>query len=129
MLGQMNFVTAGPDNTVRFVLDNGWTGTGQRPFDVELENWRKQADGLSLDNGGFVLDRVVSGVTDYRDQRQLYELWGPAVRQTVLRATGGSHAYLFAGPLVRFSERTPEAFSSAVSAPAPRRAQRSSRQF
>lgn len=118
MLGHLNFVTAGPDNEVRFVLDNGWSGTRQRPFEVELENWREQADSLRLDDAGFVLDRVVSGVTDYSDQQQLKDLWEPAVKQMVLRATGGSQAYLFAGPLARFSERRKEAFSSAVSAPA-----------
>ena len=118
MLGHLNFVTAGPDNEVRFVLDNGWSGTRQRPFEVELENWREQADSLRFDDAGFVLDRVVSGVTDYSDQQQLKDLWEPAVKQMVLRATGGSEAYLFAGPLVRFSEKRKEAFSSAVSAPA-----------
>ena len=118
MLGYLNFVTAGSDNNVRFVLDNGWSGTRQRPFEVELQNWREHADTLSLDDEGFVLDRIVSGVTDYNDQQQLKELWEPAVKQTVLRATGGSEAYLFAGPLVRFSERRKEAFSSPVSAPA-----------
>lgn len=114
----MNFVTAGSDGAVRFVLDNGWTGTRQHAVDIELEDWRKQADTLSLDREGFVIDRVVSGVIDYRDQEQLEERWIPAVKKTVLRVTGGSWACLFAGPLVRFSERRQEAFSSAVSAPA-----------
>jgi len=118
MLACMNFVTAGSDGTVRFVLDNGWTGTQQRPVNVELEDWREQAGTLSLDREGFVLDRVVSGVTDYRDEQQLRKLWMPAVRETILRATGGSWACLFAGPLARFSEKRPEAFSSPVSAPA-----------
>ncbi len=118
MLGSLNFVTADAEGAVRFVLDNGWTGTRQRPVEIELEDWRKQADTLSLDREGFVLDRVISGVSDYRDERQLAELWMPAVKETVLRATGGSWACLFAGPLLRFSERREEAFSSAVSAPA-----------
>tara|TARA_A100001391_G_scaffold100618_1_gene66883 strand:+ start:19584 stop:20438 length:855 start_codon:yes stop_codon:yes gene_type:complete len=114
----MNFVTAGSDGTVRFVLDNDWTGTRQRPAKVELADWRQQADTLSLDREGFVIDRVVSGVTDYRDEQQLRDLWMPAVRETILRVTGGNWACLFAGPLTRFSERRPEAFSSPVSAPA-----------
>jgi len=90
MQGCLNFVTPGPDGTVRFVLDNGWTGTGQQPVEVQLEDWRESADTLTLDREGFVLDRVVSGVTDYRDQLQLERLWLPAVKHTVLRVTGGS---------------------------------------
>jgi len=118
MLATLNFVTAEPDGAVRFVLDNGWTGTGQRPIEVELQDWRKTADSLSLDHEGFVIDRVVSGVTDYRDEDQLRQLWVPAARETILRVTGGSWACPFAGPLARFSEKRAEAFSSPVSAPA-----------
>lgn len=79
MMACMNFVTAGSDGTVRFVLDNDWTGTRQRPAEVELADWRQQAGTLSLDREGFVIDRVISGVTDYRDEQQLRDLWIPAV--------------------------------------------------
>ncbi|WP_126174128.1 CmcJ/NvfI family oxidoreductase [Altericroceibacterium xinjiangense] len=118
MRASMNFVTPGQGGDVRFVLDNNWTGTGQQPVEVELRDWRSTAGQPSFAREGFVIDRIVSGVTDYRDGKALMERWIPAVRETVLRATGGSWAALFAGPLARFSERNPEAFSSAVSAPA-----------
>jgi len=118
MQAAMNFVTAGVDGAVRFVLDNSWTGTRQRPSLVDLQDWRSQADTLSLEADGFVIDRIISGVMDYSDQEQLQDLWLPAVKDMILRVTGGSWACLFAGPLVRFSEKRAEAFSSAVSAPA-----------
>ena len=118
MQTSMNFVTPGPDGTVRFVLDNSWTGTRQRPVTVELADLRPRAAEVSLEREGFVIDRIVSGVTDYRDPGQVESRWKPAVKETVLRVTGGAWATLFAGPLARFSERDPNAFSSAVSAPA-----------
>ena len=114
----MNFVTPGPDGAVRFVLDNAWTGTRQRTVSMQITDVRPRVAELSLEREGFVLDRIVSGVTDYRDLGQLETMWKPAVKETVLRVTGGTWATLFAGPLARFSERDRNAFSSAVSAPA-----------
>jgi len=118
MLASMNFVTPGPDGDVRFLLDNGWTGTRQRPVDIDLVDARPNAGDFRLDREGFIIDRIVSGVTDYHDPEQLTAKWNSAVKETVLRATGGAWAVLFAGPNTRFSERSPKAFSSAVSAPA-----------
>jgi len=118
MLGTLNFVTPGNAGEVRFVLDNGWTGTGQRPCPVELTDLRGSKGRLSLDREGFVLDRIVSGVTDYSDPDQIAGLWFPAVKQAILRITGGSWAVLFAGPNIRFSERNPASANTPVSAPA-----------
>lgn len=46
----------------------------------------------------FVLERIVSGVSDYREEEQLETLWKPAVRETVLCAMGGSKGFLFGIP-------------------------------
>jgi hypothetical protein len=118
MRAQLNFVTPGADGTVRFALDHGWTGTRQRPVTVDLIDARPLAQSLSLDREGFVIDRTDSGVTDYRDMSQIEQRWMPAVKETILRATGASWAVLFAGPNIRFSERDPGAYSTQVSAPA-----------
>lgn len=118
MHAHLNFATPGADGTVRFVLDHGWTGTRQRPVPVDLIDARPLSTSLSLDREGFVIETTDSGMTDYRDTSQLEQRWMPAIKETVLRATGGSWAVLFAGPNVRFSERDPAAFSTQVSAPA-----------
>ena len=118
MQTSLNFVTPGAGGRVRFVLDHGWTGTNQRPVRVDLIDARSVSSSLSLDREGFVLANTECDVTDYRDAAQVEQWWMPAVKETVLRATGGQWAALFAGPNVRFSERDPAAFSTQVSAPA-----------
>ena len=118
MQTELNFVTPGADGTVRFVLDFGWTGTNQRAHPVELVDMRPAASQLSLANEGFVIDRIVSGVTDYADADEVARLWMPAVEAMILRVTGGARAYLFAGPNIRFSERDSKSQSTSISAPA-----------
>ena len=118
MRSTMNFATPGADGQVRFVLDNAWSGTCQRAVETTVEDARPIAGSLSLEREGFVIDRVDCTLDDYSDPAQMAELWAPAVRDTVLRVTGGSFAALFAGPLLRYSEADPSAYSTPVSAPA-----------
>ena len=114
----LNFATADGDGTVKFILDNGWTGTNQRTELVHLHDTREHVRSLSLEREGFVLRTIESDVTDYADAEQVDERWKPAVKRTILQATGGSQAFLFAGPLLRFSEAHEGSRSSSVSAPA-----------
>ncbi len=113
----LNFVTAGEDGKVRFVLNNGWYGTGQQPHAVALRDLAgKPLSDLQKD--GFTRAHITSSVSDWDDFRQLEALWFPAVREAVLRATGARWATLFAGPLLRFSNRHPRSTGSSISAPA-----------
>ncbi|MEO0032255.1 MAG: hypothetical protein RIS94_2013 [Pseudomonadota bacterium] len=118
MRTQMHFVTPGDDGQVRFVLDNPWTGTRQRAVEVDVIDGRACVAEFTLAREGFVTDRVDGPSVDFSDAEQVAQLWLPAVRRMVLRATGGSFAALFAGPLLRYSEANAAAFASAVSAPA-----------
>jgi len=118
MAATLNFATPDTTGGVRFVLDNDWTGTAQHPSPIDLVDFRDRASQLSLDREGFVLDRVVSGVTDYLDPDQVEARFLPAARDTILRVTGGLWAVTFAGPAVRFSENDPRSNSTSISAPA-----------
>lgn len=118
MQTELNFVTPAADGTVRFVLDHGWSGTNQRAHPIELVDARPFAGQLRLGHDGFIIDRIVSGVSDYADLDALARLWFPAVERMILRVTGARRAYLFAGPNVRFSERDSKSTSTSISAPA-----------
>jgi hypothetical protein len=118
LMTTLNFVTPGPDGVVKFVLDNGWTGTNQRSIPVNLHDLRHQAEKLSFDNQGFVLSKIETTVNDYGDQDQISRLWKPAVEELILWLTGGKWLVLFAGPNMRFSEVHKGATATSVSAPA-----------
>lgn len=118
MKSELNFVTPRPDGTVKFVLDNGWTGTRQRPVCVDLRDVSPSADTLSLGREGFVLTRIESAVTDYADAAQIEAAWKPAAEKMILEVTGAKWAALFAGPNIRFSETHSGSASTSVSAPA-----------
>jgi len=118
MKSTLNFVTPGADGSVKFVLDNGWTGTSQRSVPVPLHDMRPVADTLSIDREGFALTRIDSGVADYTDTEAVERLWKPAVEDMILGVAGGRWAVLFAGPNIRYSEAHEGSVSTSVSAPA-----------
>jgi hypothetical protein len=117
MQATINYVAHRGDRIVPFVLDNDWTGAERVPTQVRITDARSIAGTLSLDQHGFMLQRVVSGVTDYRDQAQLERLWMPAVTDLVATMTGARWATWWAVN-TRFSSRYPLSKSTSVSAPA-----------
>lgn len=117
MKATINYVIPPQDGVVRFVLDNHWSGLNLDPRTVPISDARKLPAPTTLDREGFTLTRVVSGVTDYRDEQQLKSLWMPAVCETIKSLTGASWVATFAHN-VRFSNNSANATKTSVSAPA-----------
>ncbi len=113
----LNYAQDRGDGIVSFVLDRQWSGATRVPATVEVADARPIAGSLSLDNQGFILDRIVSGVTDYRDWSQLETFWAPAAAECVRRATGAKWAMSWALN-TRFSENDELSNSTPVAAPA-----------
>lgn len=118
MKALMNYVAdERGDGIVPFLLDNQWSGATPVPIEVDIDDARPFANTLSLSKQGFVIDRLISGVTDYRDEEQLSRLFAPAVTDRIVRLTGAKWALTFAHN-VRFSDRSPLSTSTPVAAPA-----------
>jgi hypothetical protein len=113
----INYVANRGDGVVPFVLDTNWSGAERVPTAIEITDARPIANTLSLDRQGFILERIVSGVTDYRDPSQLEALWLPAAADLVKTVTGALWATWWAHN-VRFSDRSALSRSTTVSAPA-----------
>jgi hypothetical protein len=117
MRASINYVADRGDGIVPFVLDAQWTGADRVPTNVEICDARTLSPAPSLDREGIVLERLISGVTDYRDQGQLDALWLPAVAEMVKRVSGARWVVPWASN-VRFSNRDPLSSSTQVAAPA-----------
>ena len=117
MQAVVNYVKDSGNGVVPFVLDFGWTGVQSEPTKVEIEDARDISSELSLDKQGFVLSRVISGVTDYQDQQQIEQRWIPAVTDMVKRVTGAKWVVAWAHN-TRFSDNIDAAKSTDVAAPA-----------
>ena len=112
-----NYVADRGDGIVPFVLDTHWTGVELVPTSIEVNDARPLAGSLSLDREGFVLEHLVSGVTDYTDPAQIEALWMPAAAELIKRVSGAKWVVVWATN-VRFSNRDSRSLSTPVAAPA-----------
>jgi hypothetical protein len=113
----INYAQDRGDGIVSFLLDRHWSGATRVQATVDIADGRPIAGSLSLDRQGFILDRIVSGVTDYGDRSQLEALWAPAAAELVKRATGAKWAISWALN-TRFSDGSDLSTSTPVAAPA-----------
>lgn len=116
MRASINYA-ANPEDLVPFVLDHDWSGIDREAAHVEITDARPLARQLSLDEHGFVIDRLQTPPIDYLDPAQVGRHWVPAVAQLVRRLTGAAQVLPW-GVNVRFSNSSSQSERTKVAAPA-----------
>ncbi len=116
MRGTIHYV-ANSERLVPFTFDSDWSGIAREPTSVDVTDARPMAGQLSLDQQGFVRDRLPTPAIDYLDAQQVGRQWLPAVVDLVQRLTGAA-AVLPWAVNVRFSNRSTQSRLTKVAAPA-----------
>ena len=111
------YYVANPEPIVPFVFDADWSGIAREAVHVPISDARPIAGHLSLDEQGFVIDRLSTPPIDYLDAAQVGRQWLPAACALVQRLTKAT-AVLPWAVNVRFSDRSGLSRRTHVAAPA-----------
>lgn len=113
----INYVKPPKKGRLDFVLDYGWSGVEADTRQVDVQDGRLAMSLPRLDEQGFYLTRIISGVDDYRDRNQLEKQWIPAVQRMIKEHSGASFTTSWALN-TRFSDNHKSSRETPVAAPA-----------